>query len=103
MGVIGSGDDDGVDVVGHLIEHFAEVFEFRDVGKLAVHFGGFVVIDIAERDGVGGIGEGQEEFSAASAAPDVGDVESFVCLGAAYGGAVGENQEGSGGCGASEE
>ncbi len=52
MGVVGRGDNDGVDVRLHLIEHLPKIGISRSVGKAFEGFGRAVPVDIRQRDDI---------------------------------------------------
>ena len=52
MGVIGGADDHGVDLLVHLVEHHAKVFELRGLGILGELLGGVVFVHVAQSDDV---------------------------------------------------
>lgn len=90
VSVVGSGDDDGVDVFGHFVEHLAEVLvELRrrrcfftgvEVVFFAL-FGGFieaVLVDVDEGDNVVAEGDGLGVGLAFTVGTDDGDIEAFA-------------------------
>lgn len=72
----------GVDSAGHFVEHFLEVFEFRDVGEHRFQMGGVFAaeIDVAQGDDIGetcGV-EGPGDGGSLIADADAGEVYLFI-------------------------
>lgn len=90
VGVVRGGDDDGVDVLGHLIEHFTEVFvEFGGWGSLFARvevmffalFGGFIeaiLIHVHESDDVVAESDSLGIGLAFAVGADDGDIEALA-------------------------
>ena len=84
VGMVRGADGDRVDVLGHRIEHLAEVVELFRLGELGIGVPGAVVIDIAEGHDVL-IAQCVQVGPAASANSDAGDIELFAWKGAKAG------------------
>ena len=84
VGMVRGADGDRVDVLGHRIEHLAEIVELFRLGKLGVGVPGSAVIDIAESDDVL-IAQRVQVGPSASANSDAGDIELLAWKGAEAG------------------
>ena len=83
VGVVGSADDDRVNLLAHLVEHDAVILEPFGLGILGELLGGVVVVHVAEGDEVLAFARDGVDVGAALAADaDSGDVEFVVEQGA---------------------
>jgi hypothetical protein len=76
--VVGRGDDDGVDVVGFLVQHLAEVAVFRRVGEALVGGGRAAVVDVAQGDDILGRRRSAQICRALAARADGGEVQFLI-------------------------
>ena len=100
MGVIGRGDENGVDLLFHFVEHFAEILIAFGSGMFLVDVTGAFEIDVAEGDEVvAHVGKSVEAAAALAADADARDVEFAVRLVSEGEFAVAQNEEAGTGCG----
>src|SRR6185503_17793795 len=97
VAVVGGGDGDGVDLVAHLVEHFAKIFEGFGVGVLLGRELEVVGIDVAQGDDLAaGLGRVFNVGGALAGAADGGDADLLVGAGDLGGDDVGEGDCGGG-------
>ena len=79
VGVIGGADDHRVNLLVHLVEHHAKVFELRRLGILGELLGRVLLIHVAQGDYVvAQLGQLIHVAASLAADADAGDVEFFV-------------------------